>query len=77
MFISADCYYDTYIKDKSREEVSSEVERLRADLESLKTAREEDLTEIRKIFPDFPSIAEQIKLKEEYLSRALSALSEL
>ncbi len=77
MFISADCYYDTYIKDKSREEVSSEVERLRTDLESLKTAREEDLTEIRKIFPDFPSIAEQIKLKEEYLSRALSALSEL
>lgn len=77
MFISADCYYDTYIKDKLREEVASEAERLRADLESLKTAREEDLTEIRKIFPDFPSIAEQIKLKEEYLSRALSALSEL
>lgn len=77
MFISADCYYDTYIKDKTREEVSSEVDRLRRDIESLRAAREEDLEGIRKIFPDFPSIEEQIKLKEEYLSRAINALNNL
>ncbi len=77
MFISADCYYETYIKGKTKEEIAAEVDRLSHDIAALEEAGEEDLTEIRKIFPDFPSVKEQIELKKEYLSRASEALANL
>ncbi len=77
MFITVDCYYETYLKGKEKEEVEEEIDRLKRDIKELETAKEEDFAEIKKLFPDFPTPKDQIAIKQEYLQKALEVYNNL
>ena len=73
MFISADCYYEIYLKGKDEKTVGAEVEKLRREIARLK-AKMESPAYATEIHP-YPSEITEISKYREYLWQALRELS--
>lgn len=75
MLISADCYYDLYLKDKSTDEVRAELDSMLSEIDRLKNKIESPYYEQEQ--HSYPSETEMLAACKLYLREVKAALAEL
>ena len=71
MMISPECYYDLYLRGKTKEEIASEIKKLKRDISDLKKVLEDPLVYETAVI--YPAPQTQLWYSLEYLDKAVKA----